>query len=45
MQEIASVYGQTEEQYEEMYKLIQENVVKLAERLNKEAKNKCQTYT
>ena len=43
--EIPSVYGQTQEQYEQMYELIQGYVKKLANKLNEEAKNKCQMYT
>ena len=42
--EIPSVYGQTREQYEQMYELIQCYVKKLANKLNEEAKNKCQTF-
>ena len=36
--EIPSVYGQTQEQYEQMYELIQGYVKKLANKLNEEAK-------
>lgn len=43
--EVPSVYGQTQEQYEQMYELIQGYVKKLANKLNEEAKNKCQMYT
>ena len=34
-----------QEQYEQMYELIQGYVKKLANKLNEEAKNKCQMYT
>ncbi|MDY5845475.1 MAG: L-threonylcarbamoyladenylate synthase [Bariatricus sp.] len=37
-QEIESVYGQSPEQYEQMYEMIRRMTGKLAERLNKEAK-------
>lgn len=43
--EISSVYGQTQEQYEQMYELIQSYVTKLAKKLNEEAMNKCQKFT
>lgn len=38
-EELPSVYGQTLEQYENMYELIREYVKKLADKLNEEAKN------
>lgn len=38
-QEIPSVYGQALEQYEEMYGLIKAYIIKLAEKLNEEAKH------
>ena len=44
--EIPSVYGQTQEQYEQMYELIQGYVKKLANKLNEEGKkqmSKCTT--
>ena len=44
-EEIPSVYGQTQEQYEQMYEQIEGYVKKLANKLNEEAKNKCQMYT
>lgn len=37
-EELPSVYGQAMEQYEEMYELIKAYVIKLAEKLNEEAK-------
>ena len=37
--EIPSVYGQTQEQYEQMYELIQGYVKKLANKLNEEAQD------
>lgn len=42
--DIPSVYGQTQEQYEEMYGQIQSYVEKLANKLNEEAKNRCQMF-
>ena len=38
-QEIPSVYGQALEQYEEMYDLMKAYIIKLAEKLNEEAKH------
>ncbi|MCI8639776.1 MAG: threonylcarbamoyl-AMP synthase [Coprococcus sp.] len=38
-EEIPSVYGQTEEQYEHMYELLLSYVTRVAQRLNEEAKN------
>lgn len=35
---ISSVYGQSEEQYEKMYQQIQEYVIRLADKLNREAR-------
>lgn len=44
-EEIPQVYGQPQEEYQRMFALIEENVKKLADKLNEEAKNKCQMYT
>lgn len=44
-EEIPSAYGQTTDQYDHMYELIQVYVERLANKLNEEAKNQCQTYS
>lgn len=38
-EEIPSVYGQTEEQYEYMYELLLSYAIRVAQKLNDEAKN------
>lgn len=44
-EEIPQVYGQPEEEYQQMFVQIEENVKKLADKLNEEAKSKYQKYT
>ena len=43
-EEIPGVYGQPQEQYDEMYEVIQAYVKMLANKLNEEAKSECQKY-
>ncbi|XCP85457.1 L-threonylcarbamoyladenylate synthase [Roseburia hominis] len=43
--EVPQVYGQPQEEYDRMFMLIEENVRKLADQLNEEAKCKYRVYT